>query len=160
VGIVEAWEEYGYMFISTELCEHGNLNDYIDFLNTQRNKPKGRSSTIFCTEESSDNESERNSIIKLKSKPAELLPERQIWEMLADMARAVKHVHDQGFVHLDIKPSNFFVTKEGRLKLGDFGIAVNLKKVDSLIDSDQCGDSVYMAPELLKGHLSLKQRLT
>ena len=28
------------------------------------------------------------------------------------------------------------------------------------MDSDQCGDSVYMAPELLKSHLSLKQRLT
>ena len=29
VGIVEAWEEYGYLFISSELCENGNLNDYI-----------------------------------------------------------------------------------------------------------------------------------
>lgn len=84
------------------------------------------------------------------------MPEKLVWELLADMARGVKHVHDKGFVHLDIKPSNFFVTKEGRLKLGDFGIAINLKKIDLLIDSDQCGDSVYMAPELLKGRLSIK----
>lgn len=32
VGIVEAWEEFGYLFISSELCENGNLNDYISFL--------------------------------------------------------------------------------------------------------------------------------
>jgi len=30
VGIVEAWEEYGNLFISSELCENGNLNDYIE----------------------------------------------------------------------------------------------------------------------------------
>ena len=83
-----------------------------------------------------------------------------MWELLADMARAVKHVHDKGFIHLDIKPTNFFVTNEGKLKLGDFGIAIDLKHVDNLVDSDQCGDSIYMAPELLKGHLTLKQRLT
>lgn len=76
------------------------------------------------------------------------------------MARAIKHVHDKGFVHMDIKPSNFFVTKQGQLKLGDFGIAVDLGKIDTLVDSDQCGDSVYMAPELLKKHLTLKQRIT
>jgi mitosis inhibitor protein kinase SWE1 len=32
VGIVEAWEEYGYLYISSELCENGNLNDYIEQL--------------------------------------------------------------------------------------------------------------------------------
>jgi serine/threonine protein kinase len=48
-----------------------------------------------------------------KSKPAPLIPENKVWELLADMARAIKHVHDKGYVHLDIKPSNFFVTKEG-----------------------------------------------
>jgi serine/threonine protein kinase len=37
------------------------------------------------------------------------------------MSCAVKHVHDCGFVHLDIKPSNFFVMLDGRIKLGDFG---------------------------------------
>ena len=41
VGIVEAWEEYGYLFISTELCERGDLNDYIEYLNSQRTKKSG-----------------------------------------------------------------------------------------------------------------------
>lgn len=158
VGIVEAWEEFGYLYISSELCERGDLNDYIDYLNTQKAKTKSKKATIFCTEESAESDSERN--LAPKNKSAELLPEKTVWELLADMARAVKHVHDKGFIHLDIKPSNFFVTSECRLKLGDFGIAINLKKIDSLVDSDQCGDSVYMAPELLKGHLSLKQRMT
>jgi len=76
------------------------------------------------------------------------------------MARAVKHVHDKDYVHLDIKPSNFFVSQDGTVKLGDFGIALDLNKIDEMIDDDQAGDSVYMAPELLKTAIPLKQRIT
>ena len=113
---------------------------------------------IFCTEESEELSGDVNSLVP-KPKPAPLISEDKVWQLLADMARAIKHVHDKGYVHLDIKPSNFFVTKEGQLKLGDFGIAVDLTKIDDLVDSDQCGDSVYMAPELLSQQ-PLKQRLT
>lgn len=52
------------------------------------------------------------------------------------MARAIKHVHDKGFLHLDIKPSNFFVNSEDKVKLGDFGIAIDLRKIDELLDND------------------------
>ena len=65
------------------------------------------------------------------------------------MARSVYHVHEKGFIHLDIKPSNFFVAKDHTVKLGDFGKAIHLNAVESVIDSDVEGDTVYMAPELL-----------
>jgi serine/threonine protein kinase len=42
------------------------------------------------------------------------------------MLCAVKHVHDCDFVHLDIKPSNFFISADGTVKLGDFGQAIEL----------------------------------
>jgi len=54
------------------------------------------------------------------------LSDDQVWEILLDMACALKQVHDVGFVHLDIKPSNFFVKEEGTVKLGDFGQALEL----------------------------------
>jgi serine/threonine protein kinase len=43
------------------------------------------------------------------------------------MAGSIKHVHDTGFAHLDIKPSNFFVKADGTVKLGDFGQAIEMK---------------------------------
>ena len=57
VGIVEAWEEYGYLYISSQLCEKGNLNDYLiqleEALNQKHGSSKKKTDTaIFCTEES------------------------------------------------------------------------------------------------------------
>jgi len=65
---------------------------------------------IFCTEESDDGAG-GNSLMIGKNKPTALIHENKVWALLADMARAIKHVHDKGYVHLDIKPSNFFVNK-------------------------------------------------
>lgn len=72
------------------------------------------------------------------------------------MARSVHHVHEKGFIHLDIKPSNFFVDKDHTVKLGDFGKAIHIDAVEHVIDNDVEGDTVYMAPELLQKRLSQK----
>lgn len=57
VGIVEAWEEQGYLYICSELCERGNLNDYICQemgLMPKEEKHKKNSNVTFCTEESQE----------------------------------------------------------------------------------------------------------
>lgn len=97
VKCYEAWEEKGILYIKSELCEKGNLNEYLVELEKQQSNL--------------------------------LLDEEKVWEILLDMALGIKHVHDCGFIHLDIKPSNFFVTTEGRIKLGDFGLALHLNDV-------------------------------
>lgn len=39
--------------------------------------------------------------------------------------QGLKHVHDCGLIHLDIKPSNVLIADDGTLKIGDFGLAMN-----------------------------------
>ena len=52
------------------------------------------------------------------------------------MLTAIENVHRNGIIHRDIKPSNFFVAKDRKVKLGDFGLAIDLTKLDTMIDDD------------------------
>ncbi|KAE8241583.1 hypothetical protein A4X13_0g7349 [Tilletia indica] len=69
-------------------------------------------------------------------------------ELTRQLIEAVSHVHKQGFVHLDIKPGNIMIAEDGRLKLGDFGLAV---RVGSSREVETLGTYGYAAPECLLG---------
>ncbi|KAM9816761.1 membrane-associated tyrosine- and threonine-specific cdc2-inhibitory kinase [Neosynchiropus ocellatus] len=79
------------------------------------------------------------------------------WSYMCDLLSALDHLHSNGYVHLDLKPANVLVTESGRLKLGDFGLLLELdhKRPDLLQtkvkEEAQEGDGRYMAPELLRG---------
>ena len=71
-----------------------------------------------------------------------------IGNILIDTAVAVEHVHDSGFMHLDFKPENIIVTRNGNIRLVDFDLA--LPKPDKPQKrSKNPGTPAYMAPELL-----------
>jgi serine/threonine protein kinase len=48
-----------------------------------------------------------------------------------ELVLAIEYIHKMGFIHRDIKPDNVLITKEGHLKLTDFGLCKYLNfKVD------------------------------
>ncbi|XP_018392994.1 PREDICTED: serine/threonine-protein kinase mph1 [Cyphomyrmex costatus] len=66
-----------------------------------------------------------------------------------EMLTAVKHIHDNGVIHSDLKPGNFLLVR-GRLKLIDFGIASNLNSdMTSVVKNNPIGTLNYISPEAL-----------
>ncbi|KAH7700774.1 Myt1-like protein [Aphelenchoides avenae] len=70
-----------------------------------------------------------------------------LWNFMRDILKGLEHLHENGYVHMDVKPENVLVSADGVCKLCDFGLLFNMNK-DSDSDPDD-GDCRYMAPEIL-----------
>ncbi|KIW64961.1 hypothetical protein PV04_07256 [Phialophora macrospora] len=76
------------------------------------------------------------------------LDDFRIWKILLELSQGLKHIHDTGFIHLDLKPANVLITFEGVLKIADFGMATRWP-AKAGIEGE--GDREYIGPEILMG---------
>jgi serine/threonine-protein kinase len=79
--------------------------------------------------------------------------------MFQSIVSGVEAAHQEGIVHRDIKPSNVLVrSRDGRLKVTDFGIAKSLDETDKQLTHGMIGTMYYMAPEQLRADPSIDTR--
>jgi eukaryotic-like serine/threonine-protein kinase len=71
-------------------------------------------------------------------------------QILIDMAGALTHVHENGFMHLDFKPENVLVTQNANVRLVDFDLAQPIPEKPKKMSKNP-GTPAYMAPEQLQG---------
>ncbi len=92
------------------------------------------------------------------------LPLRKALDVGAQVARGLAAAHERGIVHRDLKPANLFLTRDGRVKILDFGLAKQQEPFDSqsvVAAAPTIGPSTepgtvlgtvgYMAPEQVRG---------
>jgi hypothetical protein len=71
---------------------------------------------------------------------------------ILDVVEGLREAHSLGVIHRDVKPSNCFLEPEGRVKVGDFGLAKSLA-VDANLTRTRTfvGTPLYASPEQIKG---------
>ncbi|XP_039182411.1 serine/threonine-protein kinase Nek1 isoform X5 [Crotalus tigris] len=84
---------------------------------------------------------------KINAQKGVFFSEDQIMDWFVQICLALKHVHDRKILHRDIKSQNIFLTKDGTIQLGDFGIARVLNSTVELART--CiGTPYYLSPEI------------
>ena len=81
------------------------------------------------------------------------LPWEEVCELGKQMCAGLQHAHDFGIVHRDIKPGNFLMGKQDRIKLSDFGLASISAGSKLTSDGKTMGTLHYMPPEQVRGDL-------
>lgn len=79
------------------------------------------------------------------------LSPRQTAELLAPICRAIDYAHRQGVLHRDLKPQNILIDREGRPRVGDFGLAKRIEAETLTRTHSVLGTPSYMAPEQAAG---------
>ncbi len=91
------------------------------------------------------------------------LPQRKAIEYAVEIARGLAAAHDKGVVHRDLKPENVFLTRDGRVKILDFGLAKLAAKqtaaaavgegatASQTAPGTVMGTAGYMSPEQVRG---------
>ncbi|EQC33431.1 PEK protein kinase [Saprolegnia diclina VS20] len=69
--------------------------------------------------------------------------------LFRQLVNGIKHVHENGIIHRDLKPSNVFMTRDGALKIGDFGLSKLLAEV---MADDPINNRGFMPPASGHGH--------
>lgn len=78
------------------------------------------------------------------------------WDIIFEMMISLNYLHKIGYIHLDIKPSNYFVNEKGFILLSDFCLTLKEKDITNFSEYSEYseyyyeneGDSIYISPEL------------
>ena len=66
-----------------------------------------------------------------------------------DICEGLKEIHKNNIIHRDLKPENIFISKDYKIKIGDFGVSKQLETYTKNATTKK-GTFNYMAPELIK----------
>lgn len=89
-----------------------------------------------------------------------VFPEREAIEIIRQMANALLHAHERGFIHRDVKPKNIMLTSDRVAKLADMGLARETTDVQAaMAEAGRAyGTPYYISPEQIRGEVDIDHR--
>ncbi len=83
--------------------------------------------------------------------------EKEALRIVLQVAEALQHAHDRGLIHRDVKPKNIMITKGGRAKLADLGLARAAadRKAAEAEAGRAFGTPYYISPEQIRGEVDI-----
>jgi CheY-like chemotaxis protein/predicted Ser/Thr protein kinase len=96
----------------------------------------------------------------LKSHPQQRLEAAEAVRVTRAICEGLTETHRLGIIHRDIKPANILLTRDGKIKLADLGLAwqIGLPQSLSAAEPSVVGTPLYMAPEQIRGQKDLDIR--
>ncbi|MEW6623203.1 MAG: Stk1 family PASTA domain-containing Ser/Thr kinase [Bacillota bacterium] len=82
------------------------------------------------------------------------IAQEQVISIGIQICDALEHAHSNQIIHRDIKPHNILITKSGRVKVTDFGIAKAVSEATVTYTGGMIGSVHYLSPEQAKGEIT------
>ena len=92
-----------------------------------KKKNKEKLKVLYIQMELCENNTLRDAIDKGQLKSDELK-----WKLISQILEGVKYIHENGYIHRDLKPGNIFLDEKNEVKIGDFGLVQNDKNKKEL----------------------------
>uniref|UniRef100_A0A8C9Z1W7 non-specific serine/threonine protein kinase n=1 Tax=Sander lucioperca TaxID=283035 RepID=A0A8C9Z1W7_SANLU len=89
-------------------------------------------------------------LLTLLSKFEDRLPEDMSKFYVAEMVLAIHSIHQQNYIHRDIKPDNVLLDVNGHIRLADFGSCLRMMEDGTVQSSVAVGTPDYISPEILQ----------
>ena len=70
------------------------------------------------------------------------------WDIIFQMIIPINFLHKLGYIHFDIKPTNYLVKNNNQLLLNDFCLSIKEENIRNISTDELEGDSIYISPEL------------
>jgi serine/threonine protein kinase/Flp pilus assembly protein TadD len=164
VPVYATGQDQGCHYYAMELIEGQSLSQVLHDLRGEKPNPLMEATVTLAAPASSDAPAAESTTTAESTSYSDTDTGGRQWfdtvaKLLADVGDALNYAHEQGVIHRDVKPANLLLSGDGRLCLGDFGLARVAQEPGMTVSGSFLGTPAYMSPEqVAAGRVKLDHR--
>ena len=128
------------------------IQRYIDFwiedIDEKNNKSTANNKNMYIVTDYCINGNLKEYISNIKKYNSIKLNYSFYWDIIFQMIIPINFLHKLGYIHFDIKPTNYLVMNNNQLLLNDFCLSIKEENIGRISTDELEGDSIYISPEL------------